>query len=377
MAFLKASPSPNRFETFRQQHGLSIRNFAKVFGISRTSAHRLCTGEPDASFVNNHRPQMEQAARAFLAGRMLSREGIAQALAALFQTEDSMIIPRCELTRPAMKFFGLKKDAFSFDPENEGEYFVSPELEKVLDRVELAIEKRRFIALIGEVGSGKTALRHRIQVNSADDPRQRIIWLESADYEEMRFSDLTTLILLELGHAPKRIKIERGFQLTRVLRELNQSGITVTLAIEEAHRLNDRALSALKLFWEKGQPQDGGYNRYLGVVLFGQPQLEGRLQSHQFSEVVQRLQIVTMPRFEKQAGDYLGHRLAAVGGDLGALFTPEAVAEIAGKASTPLALGNLANAALMEAYALRERKVQAGMLEVGSEPRLRAVRRAR
>lgn len=375
-----AAPPANRFEAFKERHHLSVRNFAKAFGISSTSAHRLCSGEPDAIFIHRNRAQMEMAVRLFLASRTLSAQGIAKELAELFQTtEDTpMIIPRCELTKAAMKFHGLKKDPFSYDPESSEEYFAPPELDKVYDRAEATVEKRRFTAIVGEIGCGKSALRHRLQVDLSADPTVRMIWLESGDFEELRFSDLTTLILLELGHTPKRVKIERGYQLTSVLRSLSDSGVRVTLAIDEAHRLSDKALSALKLFWEKGQPKDGGYNRFLGVLLFGQPALETRLQNYQFREVVERLQIERMPKFEKLAGDYLAHRLKSVGGDISTSFAPEAIAELAKQANTPLALGNLANAALMAAYAVKEKRFELGMLEFDdNEPKLRSIRRAR
>lgn len=380
---LKAvTPLANRFEAFRERYDLSFRSFAKTFGISLTSAHRLCAGEPEATFINRNRAQMENGARLFLAGRKLSAQGVAQELAELFQItnleETPMIIPRCELTKAAMKFHGLKKDPFAFDPENQEEYFFPPELDRVYDRAEATVEKRRFMAIVGEIGSGKSTLRHRLQIDLSADPTVRMIWLESGDFEDLRFSDLTSLILLELGQKPKNIRIERGYQLTTALRSLTESGVRVTLAIDEAHRLSDKALSALKLFWEKGQPKDGGYNRYLGVLLFGQPHLETRLQNYQFREVVERLQIERMPKFEKLAGDYLAHRLKAVGGDIATSFAPEAVAELAKQANTPLALGNLANAALMAAYTVKEKRFELGMLEFdGNEPQVRAIRRAR
>jgi len=370
----------NRFEQFRTAYGISFRSFSKLLSISLTSTHRLCSGEPEPAFIAKHRAQMETGVRLFLANQKLSAEGVKAEVAELFNlSEDTpMIIPRCELTKQALKFHGLKKDPFALDPETNDEYFFPAELERVFDRAETAVEKRRFMAVVGEIGSGKSTLRHRLQVGLSADPTVRMIWLDSGDFEELKFADLTSLILLELGHTPKRIKIERGYQLTTVLRQLSDNGIRVTLAIDEAHRLSDKALSALKLFWEKGQPKDGGYNRYLGVLLFGQPALETRLQNYQFREVVERLQIERMPKLEKLAPDYLAHRLASVGGDINSSFAPEAVAELAKQANTPLALGNLANAALMAAYSLKEKRFELGMLSFDqSEPQIRAIRRQR
>lgn len=371
---------PTSFEQFRKAYGLSFRSFAKVLSISTTSTTRLCAGDINPSFIAEHRAQMEHGVRLFLASKKLSAHGVTSELVTLFNITEAtpMIIPRCELTKAALKFHGLKKDPFALDPESSAEYFFPPELERVFDRAETAVERRRFMAVVGEIGSGKSTLRHRLQVELSAEPTVRMIWLDSGDFEELKFADLTSLILLELGYTPKRVKIERGYQLTSVLRQLSDNGIRVTLAIDEAHRLSDKALSALKLFWEKGQPKDDGYNRYLGVLLFGQPALESRLQSYQFREVVERLQIEKMPKFEKLAPDYLAHRLASVGGDIHASFTPDAIAELAKQANTPLALGNLANAALMAAHSLKEKRFELGMLAFDkSEPEVRAIRRAR
>lgn len=384
----------NRFETFRHRHGsdgkpLSYRALARLLQVGKSTAVRLCGGATEPATITARRTELEPALRAFLSTRKLSPQGVDQELAALFQEDHPMLIARCELPRAACRWFGLKKDPFALDPETE-DYVSTPELEKVFDRIEAAIDKRRFVAVVGPVGCGKTALRHRVMQQLHAQPHIRMVWVESADFDELRFSDLVSLILYSLGEQPRLLRVARGIQLTEKLRNLNKAGARVVLAIDEAHRLNDKALSALKLFWEKGEVAQEGYNRFLGVLLFAQPQLERRLvDDHRFDEVVQRLQIERMPGFgpasrkgqaptasPTQRG-YLAQRLTAAGGALETLFDDGAVNELAAKVETPLQLGNLANKALLAAYEMKQRRVEPGMVEMDSnEPKIFGVRRA-
>lgn len=371
-----AVPSFNRFEQFRRDYGLSYRELGRLVGAGKSNTHRACTGEtPHPEFLQR-RSQIEPVLRSFLAKRLLSPKAISEAINEFFASqEDTVPIPRCELTKAAVRHFNLKGDPFQLDLEHPDEYFISAQLQRVIDQTTRAVQQRRFLALLGGVGSGKTALRHRLMTSFAEDDSVRFVWIETADFEQCTFVELVWTILAELGEKPATMRVARVRQLTQVLSSLSKSGVRVVLCIEEAHRLSDKALATLKMFWEKGEAGDSErYNRYMGVMLFGQPRLEERLRSHQFQEVIERLQIIKMPDFGKQATAYLGHRLGCVGGKIEELFEPSAITHIAKRATTPLALGNLANAALMMAFEMGEPKVQVGMLIAENEPQIRGTR---
>lgn len=374
----QAEPQANGFESFRDRYKLSFRTFAKMFGVSLTSAHRLCKGRPDPLFINNHRAQMEHNLRAFLAKRLLSDAGIAQEIALLFTSEEAdMINTRVRLTPSATKFFGLKRDPFYHDPRSEQEYFSTPELDDIADQVEDAILNHGFIAVTGEIGAGKSVLKHRVMARvEENEETMRLVWPEFLDMEEVKVGSIVSLILREFDQTPRLDKLQRAKQLKELLANLHKQEISVALAFDEAHRLSDRVLSALKNFWEMGKIRQGGYNRYLGIILFGQPQLEGRLRDFKFTEIAQRLEILRMPALAKKATDYISHRVRIVGGDTASLFEADALADLVKQGSTPLALGNVINTALMEAYRLKEKKVASGMIDLGSnEPRIKAIRR--
>jgi len=369
------APQFNRFDQFRREHALGFREFAKLVCSSRSVIHRVCNGEPSALKFLERRSEIEPRLRAFLSKRLLTQEAVNQAIATFFDSEEiSMAIPRCELTKSAVRHFNLKADPFALDLSNADEYFISPQLQKVIDQCNRAIMQRRFTGVLGSVGAGKTALRHRLMAQFAGDDKVRFVWIETADFEQLTFVELVWVILAELGEKPATMRVARVRQLSQVLSSLSKNDVRIVLAIEEAHRLSDKALSTLKMFWEKGEVNNSDtYNRFLGVMLFGQPRLEERLRSHQFAEVIERLQILKMPDFSKQAATYLGHRLAVVGGNLDELFEPAAITHLAKRAGTPLALGNLANAALMTAFEMGEKRVEAGMLTNDNEPQIKAM----
>jgi len=103
---------------------------------------------------------------------------------------------------------------------------------------------------------------------------------------------------------------------------------------------------------------NGRNSRLLGVLLFGQPSfVDSRLRDVKFKEIRQRVQVIQMPEMSDAAAAYLQHRLKSVGGDLSKLFDAESVKRISINATTPLALGNLANEALMDAFDKEEKKV--------------------
>jgi hypothetical protein len=74
--------------------------------------------------------------------------------------------------------------------------------------------------------------------------------------------------------------VRRGKAVRDLLARLYSDGTRVAIAFDEIHRLNDSALSSLKNFLEMSS---GGFQRYLGVIMLGQPQFEARLRDHVFA----------------------------------------------------------------------------------------------
>ena len=287
-----------------------------------------------------------------------------------------MIQARCELIATAVKFFGLKADPFDVDrvPSDE-EMFSNKELDDIAQRVCDAVLYKRFIAVIGAIGTGKTSMKIRVERQLAESKqRVHLLYPEFFDMNAVQVGSIASSILEEFDIKPPQSATIRVRRIKQLLTSLEKDDARIALVFDECHRLNEKVLISLKNFWEM---TNGGYSRLLGIVLFGQPKfVEATLRDVKYREIAERVQIVEMPSIEKSARDYLSHKIAAAGGDIDQLFEPRAIQRICAVAKTPLSLGNVANSALMEAFKLQEKQVASGMLTLPDAPRVRSLRAA-
>lgn len=326
---------------------------------SRTTIHRILLGQVTPGSLNRFRPIVSAAIIRFLEERMgYTPEQIELEFTSNFLSKEilKMIASRCPLSPEAIRFFGLKRDPFDVDQLPYGdEVFTNPELDAIAARVRDAVKFQRFIAVVGGVGTGKTLLKLRVATELADDGKTALIYPEFFDMEQVTVAGIATQILAALDQKVPQDKTRRVNRIKEVLTQMQQEGIAVAIIIDEAHRLHDKVISSFKNFWEL---TNGRNNRLLGVLLFGQPSfVDSRLRDIRFKEIRQRLQIIQMPELNGQSEAYLRHRIALAGGDLEKLFDPEAIKRVTLNGVTPLALGNLANAALMDAFEQEEPRV--------------------
>jgi len=225
-----------------------------------------------------------------------------------------------------------------------------------------AILYQGFMACIGEIGSGKTLLKKRVVEEAAHSAvRIKLVFPFFFEMERITSRSIAGLLLEQLDQPVPHDSIRRANRLQEALGDLYKEGVRVALVIDECHHLNSRTLTALKNFWELGS---GGFTRYLGLVLFGQPQFEGRLREPKYRELFERIEVVNMPPLGKSAWDYVAHRLRVAGGEADELFERNVITELAKQAPTPQALGNLANQALLKTFNLGQQKANLQLLKL-------------
>ena len=367
---------------FARRYDLSIRKLSAICGgsgyLSKSSADRLIRGVAEIRFFQRVKPLIVEGITRFLSGLGKTHDEIQVELKSIFSEEIApMIAHRKSLPVEVQQYFHLRLDPFALesDPRTAEEVFACAPLNAVLNRVSDAVNYQGFLAVIGEIGSGKSTLKKRLMSMAAESKgKLHLLWPEFAETECVRSGAIVRFILESFGQKPRQGLVASQRQLTLHLSHLHEQGVRVALGFDECHRLNDTTLIALKNFYELGT---GGFEKYLGIILFGQPKfVNDRMQSYDFREIAERLDIIHMPKLAKQAGDYMAHRIRLAGGDVDKLFDRAAITALAAQASTPLALGNLANAALIKAHQLAEKKVLASFInKPGSEPSVLAVRR--
>jgi len=254
-------------------------------------------------------------------------------------------------------------------------------MDRIAAQLEDAVNYQNFVCLIGDIGAGKSMQKRRLVQTCLDsNEKMRVLWPEFFNMERVHAGSISSFVLREFGQRAPGDLVARAGRMKTLLASLSEEGVSVALGFDECHRLHPNLLTALKNFWELGS---GGYDRYLGLVLFGQPRFEMTLRQPEFREITERLDIIRMPTLAKRddAWNYISHRLKIAGGSADKLFERTAIDTLASIAATPLALGNLANAALLKAHELNERKVQKGILAAAGlvasdgEPGVRGIRK--
>jgi type II secretory pathway predicted ATPase ExeA len=382
---LTEQPLEPGFLAFRQRHGLSERALARACGnyetgMTKSTVNRICLGNHKPAQFDRNKHRIQELVTEFLESRNLNPTQIKAELSALFETEEiEMLTNRTELERSAQKFFGLKRDPFALFPRDAEEVFTSKELDNILARVEDAARFQGFVAVVGEIGSGKTVLKARLETLAEEsDGEIKLIWPSFFSMDEVNAGSIVIEILRAFDQRIPNNKMDRKRAIISLLKKANDDGVNVAIVIDEAHRLNDKVLSALKNFYEM---LGAKFRKFIGLILFGQPQLQGRLREVQFQEIAERLSVVKMPPISKHAEGYLSHRLALAGGNV-SLFDARVLDALKRQAKTPLQVGNLANQLLCEAYERKEQTVTYELavakcpgLFASDEPKLRATSR--
>lgn len=343
-------------------------------GFSLSAANRLLRGSQGIKLRPTSEGLIREGVTHFLKERKAPDSLIRAELKGIFEGElEPMITPRRVLPFHVQQFFGLKRDPFalSSDPQNPSEAFTSKDLDRLTAHIEHSIKYQGFTAIVGDVGAGKSFLKARvIDVVDKSKGRLNLLWPKFAEMGRVTSGAIINVILEGFNQQPRKRLVDAQKQLELLLENYSDQGKSIALGFDEAHHLNDDTLSALKNFYELGTR---GYERHLGVVLFAQPKFLTRMEDYRFREIAERLEIVEMPPLTRVAWDYVAHRISLAGGDAERIFEREAVKRLATKNPRPLGLGNLCNAALIEAFNAQERRVLGSFVK-SLEPAVRAAR---
>lgn len=369
-----------RLDEWRLEEDLSIRDFAALCEnrIGKTTVHRICSGGLEPRMEGLVKPIIADSVRKYMRSKGATDIAIEREICAIFSELHKEAPPvftdRTALSPVAQRFFGLTADPFDpGQPRDVAEVFTAPQFDACLAHVMDSVKFQGFNALIGEVGSGKTTIKRRAaDICKKSNGKLQILWPDFPNMEKVHAGSIASSVLRHFEAGQPRDLVARAELLKRLLVRLAEREVTIALGFDECHRLDPRLLTALKNFWELG---DGGFDRYIGLVLFGQLRFKEVLDGPEFREISERLNIIRLPSLGKHAGEYLAHRLALCGGRLEKLFHAEALPRMVALAGTPQALGNVANAALMDAHRLGSKVVLADFIpEKSGEPKVRAIR---
>lgn len=245
-----------------------------------------------------------------------------------------------------LKHFGLTEFPFSITPDTSFVYSAQ-EHQQALNTLLVALQcGEGFLKVTGEVGSGKTLLCRRLLQTLAGkavtaylpNPNLEPQTLLMALAEELRLGDSSGL---DQFHLLKKLNL--------ALLDHARQGRRVVLCIDEAQAMPFETLEALRLV----SNMETEKRKLLQIVLFGQPELDVRLQDPSVRQLLQRItfhhRLQGLAR--QEARNYLQHRMHVAGfrGELN--FSPSAVRALhRASRGTPRLLNILAHKALLSAF---------------------------
>jgi len=245
-----------------------------------------------------------------------------------------------------LRFYGFKEMPFNITPDPRFLY-LSPTHQEALQHLKFGVQERKgFIALIGEVGCGKTTICRRF-LNELDPARFDTALILNPRVTE---TQMLKAILTELGETKlARSQSDLVAQMNRVLLERINRGRDIVLIIDEAQNLSFEVLEQIRLL----SNLETDKQKLLQIVLMGQPELKEILAREELRQLRQRILVhyELHPLSLADTRHYIQHRLTLAGGSGRPTFTTWALRAIhRASKGIPRVVNNLCDKSMLAAF---------------------------
>ena len=222
-----------------------------------------------------------------------------------------------------LRHFGLREPPFGITPDTHY-FYACRSPQEALNTLLVAVGNGEgFIKITGEVGAGKTLLCRKFLATLGEG------WV-SAYVPNPNLDPRSVLLVLaeelDLSIEPATEQYQIMRAITRALLDRARARMRVVLCMDEAQAMSQEALETVRLLTNLETEK----RKLLQVVLFGQPELDRKLQSASLRQLLQR--ITFQHRLCGLAADelkgYLAHRLGIAGYTREFPFTSVAVAAL-------------------------------------------------
>jgi len=218
------------------------------------------------------------------------------------------------------KFFGLQANPFNPNPDPRF-LFLTATIREALAGLAYGVRNRKgFLLLTGEVGTGKTTLLNRL-LEWLQEERVATAFVFNSRLNETEFFDF---LLADFGiPCESREKSHRLMRLNEWLIERYRQQGTAVLIVDEAQNLSPQVLEEIRLLTNMETTSE----KLLQIILSGQPELEEKLRDPQLRQLRQRITIrcKTLPLSREEMQLYIAERLRIAGCNGTPIFSLEAV----------------------------------------------------
>ena len=222
-----------------------------------------------------------------------------------------------------LEFLGLRDKPFSITADPSFLYLSRKHREALSHMVYGIRERKGFVEITGEVGTGKTTLCKTL-LRQLDSTIKSALILQSQQLSELQ---LLQSVVQDFGLNPMRANRLGLFnQLNQFLLDETTKGHNVVLIIDEAQNLSLRLLEQIRMLSNLETDKE----KLIQIILVGQPQLREKLAQPALEQLRQRIGVryhIT-PLDTDEVRTYIDHRLRVAGSDGTLQWTDDGVEEV-------------------------------------------------
>jgi general secretion pathway protein A len=258
------------------------------------------------------------------------------------------------------RYFGLTEKPFDVTPD-PAFLFQSEEHREALASLIYGIRERRgFIVLVGEVGTGKTTLLNTV-LGQLDEQTQ-VAYLFNT---KLDFDTLLNGALVDLGVSGADEFLNPWEAINRLndfaVSELRE-GRNVVLIVDEAQNLDPGSMESFRLL---SNLETRKY-KLIQIILSGQPELDQKLRDPSLRQLAQRISMrrTIAPLNEADTYAYIRHRLNIAHYKGPALFDRRALQRVwQYSGGIPRKINVLCDNAMLITYGLKKKRVNQGIVD--------------
>jgi type II secretory pathway predicted ATPase ExeA len=257
------------------------------------------------------------------------------------------------------RFFGLRENPFNVNPDPRYIY-LTRQIQEALAGLTYGIQNRKgFILLTGEVGTGKTTLLNRL-LDWLHGQRVATAFIFNSRLDVNQLFDFM-MAEFEIP-CESREKSQVLMRLNHWLLERYRAGETAVLLVDEAQNLSSDLLEEIRLLTNLETTTE----KLLQIVLAGQPELEEKLKTPHLRQLRQRITLrchTSVLSLEETFG-YIAERLRIAGANGEPIFSKEAIQTVhMYSRGIPRVVNLLCEHSLINAYVDSLRPVPAHLVE--------------
>ena len=251
-----------------------------------------------------------------------------------------------------LEFLGLREKPFSITADPSFLYLSKKHREALSHMVYGIRERKGFIEITGEIGTGKTTLCKALLRHV--DPTTKTALILQPGLSELQ---LLQAIVQDFGLNPMRAnKLDLFSQLNQFLLDQATLGHNLVLVIDEAQNLSLRVLEQIRILSNLETDKD----KLIQIILVGQPQLREKLALPALEQLRQRIGVryhIT-PLDVDEVRTYIDHRLRVAGSNGTLEWTSDGLDEVYQcSKGIPRLINLIGDRSLLACYVFRVKRV--------------------